>query len=528
MHATFFCIMNAIEKEILALLHIREEELPFLLKEPQVSDLEDPYNFLNMEKAVERIRSAVSKSEKIMIYGDYDCDGISAVSVMVKMFQSLGCRVGYYIPSRYIDGYGITLQRAEQIHAKGYTLVITVDNGVAAYEPIRYLSESGIDVILTDHHAITRELPPCYCVVHPDLKREPTIKQCGAYVAFMMSVALLGRVDAYLLTMAAVATVSDMMPLRGENRTILKLGLDCLKRHMEYPHHLLVKPGEDIDEEALAFTVCPKINAYGRIREDLSVNDMVRFFVTDDPSVRKGLQSEIERTNLMRKSVLSEALSTVDFSRYADEKVIVECFENVSEGVIGLIAARVMNECGKPCIALAEIPGKEILKGSARSLEGFSLEDAFTELSEYLSAYGGHALAGGLSLKKSDFEAFRLAVHRYAEDKEIAPAEERCIDCAYSDLTGELFRFLLSLAPYGTDFPMPRFRIRIPRNLIHLTGASMNHINGRLTPLCTFVGFHMAAKLGEKDLIAVGTLSKDHYRKGEAFVFRIEKVMNSD
>ena len=162
--------MTNFESKVLKYLNINEEELPSLLKEVTYDDIENPYNFLNMEKAVERIKEAIENKEKIMIYGDYDCDGISATAILVKMFSYFNIKVGYYIPSRYIDGYGINLTRAEQIEDKGYSLVITVDNGVAASEAIEYLESKNIDVILTDHHEITRELPKCYAVIHPDLK----------------------------------------------------------------------------------------------------------------------------------------------------------------------------------------------------------------------------------------------------------------------------------------------------------------------------------------------------------------------
>ena len=218
-------------EKLLDAYNLSYEQYLEMTKEVNYDDLEDPYTFLGIEKAKDRINSAIKNNEKIMIYGDYDCDGFSSVSILVNMFKYLNYpNVGYYIPSRYKDGYGITSAMVDLIHQKGYTLIITVDNGVAQFEALSKAKDYNIDVILTDHHEMINELPPCYTIVHPFLKTNNlNLPECGAYVAFNLSRVVLGRVDDYLLVLAALATISDMMPLVSYNRIIVRMALKLLK-----------------------------------------------------------------------------------------------------------------------------------------------------------------------------------------------------------------------------------------------------------------------------------------------------------
>lgn len=520
--------MNEFQSKVLSYLKVKESDLPHLTKKATFDDLESPYVFLNMEKARERILLAVQNNEKIMVYGDYDCDGISATSILVKMFQILNRKVGYYIPSRYIDGYGINVNRAKQIIQKGYNLVITVDNGVAQDEALTLLKENNIDVILTDHHAIIRDIPPCYTFVHPDLKNEVNeLKECGAYVAFMLSIAVLKYVDPYLLTLASAATISDMMPLKSYNRDLVKLSLDIINKDKTSPYHALYNMDKVIDEDALGFSICPKINAVGRIKEDMSVNDLVRYFVTDDSNIKRNILRMVDDVNNQRKTILANAVSSIDFTKFENDIVIVERFDDISEGVIGLIAARLMNECKKPAIALTKIHNQDVLKGSARSMEGFSIEDAFSELSSYLLAYGGHDAAGGLSLSVDNFDAFKLAVNHYAKDKNIVCSEDNYIDITSRDLTYENYQFVKSLAPFGMDFPAPKFRLKIDLSSVKFMGNDNQHFRGQINSKCSYLAFNMANKIKDKLFVyAIGSLEYDDFKKGYNIKFKINDILD--
>lgn len=518
--------MNSFQQKLLSYLHIEEKDLSLYTKDVTYDDLESPNAFIEMDKATERIHKAIANKEKVMIYGDYDCDGISSTAILVKMFQYLGLKVGYYIPSRYIDGYGINLSRAEQIKNKGYSLVITVDNGVSAFEALEYLKKENIDVILTDHHEITRELPPYYCILHPDLKtNELHLKECGAYVAFMLSISVLGRVDDYLLTLAGQATISDMMPLIEFNRNLVKLTLMILNKHPEYPQHLLLENPQTIDEEVLGFTICPKINAFGRIKEDLSINDMVRFFVINDVYTQKKIANEIEDVNNKRKILLSQAIQKVDVNSYNDKNLIILRNDEISEGVIGLVASRLLNELNKPSIVFTKVKDQDVLKGSARSLKGFSLSDAFSKVSSLLLLYGGHEEAGGLSISIANYEEFIKQITDLSQNITFKN-EESYLELVDEDLTYDNYLFLKSLSPFGMGYSLPKFLLHVSHDKICIMGKENQHIRGKISNNVSFVGFSLANQIiNRDDLPCLGSLNYDTFRKGNNIVFRIEKII---
>ena len=512
------------KEKALIFLNINEEELPFYMKDYTFDDLESPNNFSNIDVAASRILEAIKNEEKIMIYGDYDCDGISATSILVKMFQYLNYKVGYYIPSRYIDGYGINIERANQIFQKGYDLVITVDNGVAQHEAINFLTSKKIDVILTDHHEISIGVPECYCVVHPSMKKSnEELKECGAYVAFMLSCKVLGRIDEYLLSLAALATISDMMPLRAYNRVITKLALNIINKHDEFPYKLLLKNNNYIDEETLGFNICPKINAVGRIKEDMSVNDVVRFFVSDDSYIKSKILHEIEVVNSYRREILSNEINKIDFNSFDNKKIIILKINDISEGIIGLIAARILNECQKPVIVFTNAKDGT-LKGSARSLKGISIVELFSYCQDLLEAYGGHQEAGGLSLKEEKFNEFVLKAEEYVFDKDVLIEDEECIVIEKDDVNYDNYLFLKKLSPFGIDYKSPRFELKLHKDDISFIGNNNAHIKGLLNNNASFIGFNLADKIIDDNIIAIGTIKYDTFKKGKNVTFNIEKI----
>ena len=515
--------MNLFQQKLLASLNINLNELPFYFKEPSYNDLEDPSNFKNMVEVVNRIKKAIANKEKIMVYGDYDCDGVCATSILVKIFSLLNYPIGYYIPSRYIDGYGLNLNRAQQIKEKGYSLLITVDNGIVCEKEVNYLKENNVDVIITDHHEY-EHLLDCL-TLHPTLKNDnTTLKQCGAYVAFMLSRALLNQINDYLLVLASIATISDMMPLKEYNRDLVKLGLKILNEHAEYPLHLLTK-NQIIDEETLGFIVCPKINAFGRIKEDTSVNDLVKFLTSDNRLLVSKIASEINQINEQRKNILSFAINQIDFSKYNDKKIIIDRFDDVSEGVIGLVAARILQAYQKPCIILTKSKGETILKGSARSIKGFPLNKIFDSVSDLLSSYGGHDEAGGLSLEEKNYSLLVNKINDLVKDVEVEKVEDEFLEVNKDDLSYENYLFIKKLSPFGMDYKLPLFKLEIDNNNISFIGVNKNHIKGQINDNCSFIGFNLANEIISKNNInCLGLLQYDDFKKGNNIVFKIEKI----
>lgn len=518
--------MSDFKEKVLNLLNIKTDDLSFLLKEYSLFDIENPNSFMNMDKVATKIKESINLNKKIMVYGDYDCDGISATSILVKMFQYLNYKVGYYIPSRYIDGYGINMPRAKQIVDKKYDLVITVDNGINALEPIEYLIDNGVEVIVTDHHEIMSDLPKTEYIIHPDLKNNhEIIKQCGAYLAFMVSIKILNRIDDYLLSLATLATISDMMPLISYNRILVKLGLNIINNNHNFPYWNLISDQEVVDEETLGYIICPKINAFGRIKEDLSVNDMVRFLVSNNVKDVKSIAMEIERVNSYRKDLLKEySKKSVDAIDH-NKDIIIYRNDEMSEGIIGLIAAKFINDYHHPSFVFTKCKDG-LVKASARSLKGFNLAKTLEELSNYLLFYGGHEQAAGFSLKEENFDNFVLALENYAKNQSVEIEKDHFAMLNLDEFTYDNYMFIKKLSPFGVDFPKPDFAVELYSNKVYLIGNNNQHIRGKLNSLASFIGFNLSNEIKDKStFVAIGNIEYDTFRKANNISFKIKKVI---
>ena len=515
--------MNFKEKLTRA-LNLSEEEFDNLSKDVSISDIENPSNFKNIDKALERIKKGIDNKEKIMIYGDYDCDGICSVSILVKTFNLLNYPVGYYVPSRYKDGYGISENMIDIIHKKGYKLIITVDNGVSQLEALKKAKEYGIDVIVTDHHEILRGLPDCYCLVHPFHKIKNEMAQCGAYVSFMLSIKLLNRIDKYLLVLASLATISDLMPLVGPNRILVKEAINILQEE-KFPQIKMLVDSDDIDEKDLGFSLAPKINAIGRVKEDLSINNVVKYFTSVDTSEQVKLANYINSVNDMRKSMCQEAYNNLNLEVYKDDLVVVCYIPSLKEGLIGLVAARILNMVNKPAVVFTKSENS-LLKGSARSLDGFSLADAFTRLSNLIEVYGGHALAGGLTIKEEKLDSFKTEINKLAFGKEIKKKEKITISMDKEDFNYENYLIYKKIGPFGEGFEEPQFEYRIKTTEISFIGNMKQHIRGIINNECSFIHFNVdKSKLVNEQITLIGRMELDKYRGKNYLSFVVSQII---
>lgn len=513
--------------KLLALYNLSLSDYNELTKDIKSLELEDYHNFKNIEIAEKRIKDAMNNNEKIMIYGDYDCDGITSTSILVYTFKTLGYKnVGYYIPSRYMDGYGINEKMVDVIHDKGYSLIITVDNGVAQFDALKKAKEYNMDVILTDHHEIKEELPVCYTIVHPFLKNDDTyLPQCGAYVAFNLSRALLNRTDDYLLSLASLATISDMMPLISHNRNIVRIGIEKVKNEEYLPFKSLLNNEKVKDEKSFSFVCAPKVNSLGRVLENTKVNKGVEFFVNNkDEMIVSEISRLIEFTNDKRKVISNEAVSKIDYSKYADKAFIVDCFNDIQEGLIGLVANKIINEANKPVVIFTKDHNSGLLKGSARSLEGLPLNEIFSRMSDLIVQFGGHAQAGGLSIEESKFDEFIERVNILAKEYTIIPKKKMIIDCSLDELNYENYEIINSLAPYGEGFNEPYLSVEFPcKNINYL--KDYKHIKGIINFGCTFIGFNMNKDFGRSGNVKlIGRLELDSYRGGKFLSFNVVEV----
>ncbi len=432
----------------------------------------DPMLLPDMDKAVERVRRAVEEQEKILIFGDYDCDGVTATVILYDYLENAGADVLYYIPEREGEGYGLSQTVVDRMKEAGVRLIITVDNGVTAVEEIAYASERGIDVVVTDHHKPGETLPAAVAVVDPHRSGSeyPFPELCGAGVAFKLICALEGDTEGMLLEhygdLLAIGTVADMVPLLDENRGLVKAGLSLL-RESENPgiRALADKAGvelETVTAENIAYILAPRLNVAGRIG---SVDQAVELLLCQDEDRAGELAKEICALNDRRKELEGEIIGDIqrlleERPSLLDRRVLVLSGEGWNRGVIGIIAARLVERYGKPCVLLSVIGGEA--RGSARSVEGFSIIDAIRSCSSLLTKHGGHPMAAGLSLDAGNLDAFSQEMENYArEHHPVMPVPTLGGDTVIrlGEATLENARRLEQLEPFGCGNPQPVFAL---------------------------------------------------------------------
>ena len=397
--------MKSLFERLLDYYHINEDDYRLLTKDVTKDNFDAGHSFKDMDSCVRVVKEAVANKKKIFIYGDYDSDGIMSVSILVKMFKMIKYPVSYHIPNRYTDGYGLTLKRSQEIVEKGFDLLITVDNGVTAFEGIEYAKNHGLQVLVFDHHQPSDVLPVADYILHPSISEFGDTATSAGFVTFMFAKNYLGYFDNYLATLASISLVSDMMPLVSYNRNLLRL---MIKEYEETPFFNidLLKEKEPFNEVTIGMRISPKINAIGRlIDDDAFLSRTVEFFVNDDQQLMLNYNEWINSVNNERKELTKEAVENsqdINVNAPAIIGVIPQ-----KEGIIGLIANFFVKKYHKPTIIFALDQSGEIYKGSCRSPEGFNVVDAFKQLGDLLEAAGGHAMAGGCSVRKENFEAFK-------------------------------------------------------------------------------------------------------------------------
>jgi single-stranded-DNA-specific exonuclease len=431
-------------------------------------DLHDPFLLDGMEQAVERIRRALDAGEKIRIYGDYDADGVSSTSLMIRLMQQLGANYDYYIPHRVREGYGLNDAAADHAKESGVSLIVTVDTGISAVAQVAYIRELGMDIIVTDHHEPPETLPDAYAVINPKKPGcpYPFKHLAGVGVALKLAHALLGRLPEELLEIAAIGTVADLMPLTGENRIIVKLGLERM-RATGYPgiQALLDVAGIDRKEVTAAhvgFAIGPRINASGRLD---AADAAVRLLTATDVEEAQRLAGELDALNKERQSIVEEmtkeALQMATEQREQGRCAIVLAKEGWNVGVIGIVASRVTETFYRPTVVFGIDAATGMAKGSARSIAGFDLYQALTHCSEWLDHYGGHQGAAGMTLHREQLAPFAAKLDELArtwlKPEDFVPVAKAELACALGEVTVPLIEQLNKLAPFGIGNPTPRF-----------------------------------------------------------------------
>lgn len=448
----------------------KEEDVINFLQENK--DFSDPFLMKDMDKAVERITTAVENGEKICVYGDYDADGVTSTSLLYSYLRdSLGADVMFYIPTRTGEGYGMNKGALDKIHSQGVTLIITVDNGISAREEIDYANTLGIDTVITDHHMPSGAIPKAVAVVNAHQKddKSPFKDFSGVGVAFKLVMAIEGEyadVDSLLENFSDIATlgtIGDIVPLVGENRILVKNGL----RHIQNSDRIGINAmkqesgiaEKEINSSNVAFTLVPRINAGGRLG---SSEKSVNLLLTEDEDEAVTIADKLGMDNRERQSIEKEILASIDEEvrrtpNIVNDKILVFAGKGWHQGVVGIVASRIKEIYDKPTIIIG-IDDDGVARGSGRSVEGFSLCDAVFACSEHLTHYGGHPMAVGISLEKEKINDFRKAINAYCKDIKM-PYNILHIDCKLNpnQLDLSILDSLSYIEPCGASNPSPIF-----------------------------------------------------------------------
>ncbi len=478
--------ISTIVKELLIKRGIDNTEEARKFLEPKLEDLHDPFLFPDMEKAIERIEQAIQNRERILVFGDYDADGVTSTSLLVEALREKDAYVDYYIPNRFTEGYGPNEAAFRQAKLAEVSLIITVDTGIAAVHEANVAKELGIDLIITDHHEAQEELPNAYAIIHPKLANTyPFDELAGVGVAFKLAHALLGELPLHLIELASIGTVADLVPLKDENRIIVYYGLKALTS-TQRPGLKVLKELSGISgtvtEEHIGFGIGPRLNAVGRL-QDATV--AVELILEDDMEIATEMAEEVDRLNEERQKLVgdiaNEAKKIITDNHFDQQSVLIVAKEGWNPGVVGIVASRLVNTYNKPAIVLGIDAEKGIAKGSARSIPAFNLFENCLEVKDLFVSFGGHSQAAGMTLTIENVDKLRDALNQIASEKltaeDFIPITPIDMKVDMGTVSMETIEEVEKLAPFGMGNPKPIFQFEqeIP-NEIRQIGSKLNHL----------------------------------------------------
>ena len=437
----------------------------FFSSEPEFCD---PYGYSGIQEAVDRINVALQYNEKILVFGDYDCDGVTATALLTSYLKNRGADVDFRVPNRESEGYGISVEAVEQAANNGVSLIITVDNGINAIKEVEKANELGIDVIVTDHHLPQENLPDAIAVIDPHIDSDCDWlfhELCGVGVAFKLVCALEGRPSEEMIfeygDLVALGTIADVVPLTDENRSIVKAGLSLINRKINPGVRALleVAGSKYITSLNCAFTLCPRINAAGRMASaDIAVKMFMAKSYEDAIYYAELLDGYNSKRQTIEQNIFEEACSVIEQNGYNKDRVIVVNGYNWHVGVVGIVASKLTEKYGKPSIVINNEGSRSV--GSGRSIESFSLFNAISSCEDILVKFGGHELAAGLTISEENIEIFRKRINDYAKQFDL-PISSIKIDATLKPraFTVPAVSVLKAFEPYGAGNPTPLFAV---------------------------------------------------------------------
>jgi len=506
---------------------------------PSLKNLTPPDNLPDMEKATERIARAIKNKEAIMVHGDYDVDGLTSVAILVRNLNRLGAdKVIPYIPSRFNEGYGLSKQAVEQAKKEGASLIITVDCGITAVEEAKLAKNQGIDLIITDHHEPPKELPSAIAIVDPKRLSNPN-ELAGVGVAFKLLQGLYERLNVGIkpllwdLDLVALGTIADQVPLLGENRILASFGIKTLEKTLKVGLKALKRTagvGERITSYDILFMLGPRLNAAGRLAH---AKKALRLLLTKDADEAMELAQELDRNNRERQKIEEEIFEEAKEMALSqgDDYVFVLAKDGWHEGVIGIVASKIVEEFYRPTFLIA-LDGDHG-KGSGRSIPHFDLFRALLSTEEYLETYGGHKMAAGLTIRKENLELFSVAINKHGKEvlseDDLIPSLKIDTKISIGELKEELLDEINRLAPFGVGNPTPLFYVEDVGVVGNTRMVGNGHLRfilrdetGYASAIFFGGGEHLSKfESGKTRIDAVFKLKEDTYAKRMAFDLNI-------
>ena len=539
--------LNKLLSTILVNRNITQEEEVRLFLKPTRGDFHNPFLMQDMEKAVERILIAIEKKEKVTIYGDYDVDGITSITVLKSFLQERGLEVGTYIPNRLEEGYGLNKKSIETIAEQGCQLMITVDCGISAIEEINHANALGIETIVTDHHEAGIELPKALAVI--DNKRKdskyPFRELAGVGVVFKLIQAIGMKLnlpeESYLkyLDIVCIGTISDIVPLVNENRVIAKLGLMLIKQTKNIGLKSILQSSgyHKIDSNTISFGVAPRINACGRMgKADQALKLFLSKNINEVTELTKGLNEYNRIRQETEKQIFESAIKQIEEEHLYQNNSIIVGGENWHHGVIGIVSSKITEMYFKPSILLSfEEDG--IGKGSGRSIPGFDLHDALMKCSDTIEKFGGHSMAVGITIRKEKFKDFTKEfeeIAKQAKVSEIVPIIKIDAKIDLNEINKEMVESLKELEPFGEGNKMPIFAFKNLKIDSIRALSEGKHLKLTLkdnNTIINAIGFNLGNlaeeyRIGDKIDVA-GVLEINSFNGVDAIQINIKDIMKS-
>ena len=539
--------LNKLLSTILVNRNITQEEEVRLFLKPTRGDFHNPFLMQDMEKAVERILIAIEKKEKVTIYGDYDVDGITSITVLKSFLQERGLEVGTYIPNRLEEGYGLNKKAIETIAEKGCQLMITVDCGISAIEEINHANALGIETIVTDHHEAGIELPKALAVI--DNKRKdskyPFRELAGVGVVFKLIQAIGMKLnlpeESYLkyLDIVCIGTISDIVPLVNENRVIAKLGLMLIKQTKNIGLKSILQSSgyHKIDSNTISFGVAPRINACGRMgKADQALKLFLSKNINEVTELTKGLNEYNRIRQETEKQIFESAIKQIEEEHLYQNNSIIVGGENWHHGVIGIVSSKITEMYFKPSILLSfEEDG--IGKGSGRSIPGFDLHDALMKCNDTIEKFGGHSMAVGITIRKEKFKDFTKEfeeIAKQAKVSEIVPIIKIDAKIDLNEINKEMVESLKELEPFGEGNKMPIFAFKNLKIDSIRALSEGKHLKLTLkdnNTIINAIGFNLGNlaeeyRIGDKIDVA-GVLEINSFNGVDAIQINIKDIMKS-